>query len=124
MIRDKDLMARLLSDMTCLGMPVDEVDVVLRPYSKTFYGRYFPVQGSRTTPRVFLYPYEMDGSVMCYDKVFETFVHEMVHHLQYTSGNFIRRSGMMHNPQFWKLFNHYKKRAVKYGIMKGAVLLA
>ena len=78
---EEELLARLLFDLSNLNLPVGEVDVSLRPFSKTYYGRYF--------------------------------------HVQYTSGSFSRVRGVMHDTQFWQLYNHYCKRAVNKEIMGG-----
>ena len=98
---EEDLMTRLLCDLSSLGLPINEVDVEFRPYSKTYYGRYYPsVNKDVKKPRVVLYPYEENGEYMNYDTILENGVHEFIHHLQYTSGSFIRRKGVMHNEQF------------------------
>lgn len=115
---EEDLMTRFLSDMSSLGLPVYEVDVEFRPYSKTYYGRYYPsVDDRRIKPRVVLYPYEVNGDFMSYDLIIENGVHEFIHHLQYVSGSFVRRKGVMHNEQFWRLYNFYMKRAYKLGLV-------
>ena len=36
----EELYHKLLTDLKTLNLPIDEVDIVLRPYSKTYYGRY------------------------------------------------------------------------------------
>lgn len=111
--------------MTSIGLPVDEVEVVFRPYSKTYYGRYYPSKNEdKARPRVVLYPYEVDGSFMSYCLILDNGIHEFIHHLQYVSGSFIRRKGVMHNQDFWKLYNFYKNRAAKLGLCEegGAVV--
>lgn len=114
---EEDLMTRFLCDLSNLGLPVNEVDVVFRPYSKTFYGRYYPsVNEDKKKPRVVIYPYEVNGEFMDYNIIIENGVHEFIHHLQYVSGSFIRRKGVMHDTNFWKLYNFYMKRAYKLGI--------
>lgn len=117
---DKDvLMTSLLSDLSCIGIPVNEVDMSFRPYSKTYYGRYFPSVNDRVIrPRIFIYPYEKDGSFMDYFIIFENAVHEFCHHIQYSDSSFIRRKGIMHNAQFYRLYNHYMKRAYHRGIIE------
>ena len=119
----EDLMTRFLSDMSTLGLPVEEVDVEFRPYSKTFYGRYYPsLDEKRKRPKVVLYPYEQDGCFMCYQTIIQNGIHEFIHHLQYVSGSFVRRKGVMHNTEFWKLFNFYMKRAEKFGLIQKEVV--
>lgn len=118
---EEELKYRLLCDLSVLNLPVDEVDVFLRPYSKTYYGRYFPVyDDKKDTPKIYIYPYEDDINFMDYDTILETAIHEFCHHIQYTSGSFVRKKGVMHDTQFWKLYNHYMNRAKK-NLMIGGV---
>lgn len=118
-MNEEDLMTRFLSDMCSIGLPVDEVEVKFRPYSKTYYGRYYPsVNEDRVKPHVVLYPYEKDGSFMSYSLIVTNGVHEFIHHVQYTSGSFVRKRGVMHNQHFWKLYNFYMKRAERLGLVQ------
>lgn len=106
-----DLQHRLLFDLRRLNLPVDEVDVLFRPYSKTYYGRYFPVCNKKDRPKIHVYPFEnTKGDLMTYDVVLKTTVHEFCHHIQYSNGH-TRVKGVMHDTQFWQLYNHYMKRA-------------
>ena len=55
----EELKTRLLSDLSHINLPVYEVDLLIRPFSKTFYGRYFPVyDDKRVKPKIHIYPYE------------------------------------------------------------------
>lgn len=117
----EELKTRLLSDLSHINLPVDEVDLFIRPFSKTFYGRYFPVYDEKQIkPKIHIYPYEnKDNDLMNYDTILETTIHEFCHHIQYTSGSFVRSKGVMHDTQFWKLFNHYVERAKKHQLLGG-----
>lgn len=121
---NQELKTRLLSDLSHLNLPVDEVDLFIRPFSKTLYGRYFPVYDEKEVkPRIYIYPYENTyGDLMSYDQILETSIHEFCHHIQYTNGCFVRSRGVMHDTQFWKLYNHYVDRAKKYQLIGGEVL--
>ena len=112
---EKELLARLLFDLSNLHLPVWEVNVSLRPYSKTYYGRYFPVyDDTKVQPRIFIYPYaNTKGEMMSYDAVLKIAIHELCHH------SFVRTKGVMHNTQFWQLYNHYCKRAVSKEMLRG-----
>lgn len=102
-----DLQRRLFFDLERTKLPVDEVDVQFRPYSKSYYGRYFPMCDIRDKPKIYIYPFEnANGDLMSYDEIFSTAVHEFCHHIQYAGGH-IRVRGVMHDTQFWKLYNHY-----------------
>lgn len=110
-----DLQHRLLSDLRELNLPVSEVDLYLRPYSKSFYGRYFPAcKGKR--PKIYVYPFEHTGDFMSYQTILETTIHEFCHHVQYASGH-ERVRGVMHDPQFWQLYNHYTNRARRLSLI-------
>ena len=116
----EELKTRLLFDLSQLNLPVYEVDLYMRPFSKTLYGRYFPVHDEkRVRPKIYIYPYENeDLELMEYKTILETSIHEFCHHIQYTSGCFVRNKGVMHDTQFWKLYNHYIERAKKYQLLE------
>lgn len=118
---EEELKTKLLSDLTMINLPVDEVDLYLRPYSKTYYGRYFPVYNEKEVrPKIYVYPYEnQNGEMMIYDLILQTAIHEFCHHIQYMDKSFKRSKGVMHDPQFWKLYNHYISRAQKFQIIGG-----
>lgn len=119
-MNQEELKTKLLSDLSHINLPICEVDLFIRPFSKTFYGRYFPVYNdNETTPKIYIYPYEnKDGDLMEYDTILKTAIHEFCHHIQYTNGSFVRNKGVMHDPQFWKLYNHYVERAKKYQLVE------
>ena len=57
-MNQEELVTRLLSDLAHLRLPLDEVEVVIRPFSKTYYGRYFPVHDEKEVkPKIYIYPY-------------------------------------------------------------------
>ena len=56
---------------------------------------------------------------MSYASILETAIHELCHHIQYTDGSFVRIKGVMHDPQFWRLYNHYIDRATEYNLIGG-----
>lgn len=118
-----ELKDRLLHDLKELKLPIDEVELSLRPFSKTYYGNYFPsVDDKHTKPRLWLYPYEnTKGKLMSYDIILNTGIHEMCHHIQYVDPNFRRVKGVMHDTQFWTLYNHYISRAESLNLYKGGV---
>lgn len=115
----EQLTSRLTEDLLALNIPVDEVELFMRPYSSTYYGRYFPVyDDNKAKPKLFIYPYSSEEDLYPYGVILEIAIHEMVHHIQHTSGSFVRLRGVMHNPNFWQLYNHYKDRAVRLGLME------
>lgn len=116
----EELKDRLLSDLSQINLPIDEVDLFIRPFSKTYYGRYFPVYNDEDTkPKIYVYPYvSADGDSIDYDMALKTAIHEFCHHIQYTSGSFVRSRGVMHDPQFWKLYNFYENRALNSNLIE------
>lgn len=122
----EELKTRLLSDLSHLNLPVDEVDLFIRPFSKTFYGRYFPVYNDKKIrPKIYVYPFENEEEdLMSYDQILGTAIHEFCHHIQYTNSCFIRSKGVMHDTHFWKLYNHYIDRARKYQLIGGETISA
>lgn len=111
----EEIYCRLVSDLRSLKLPIDEVELFIRPFSKTFYGRYFPSYETQEKPRIFIYPFtsETNKECYCYSHLLSTAIHEMVHHIQYTNSSFVRYKGVMHDTQFWQLYNHYINRAIK-----------
>ena len=107
-----ELVCRLTKDLITLHLPIDEVDLSIRPYSTTYYGRYYPSADKSVRPRIFIYPYsDKQGSMYSYAKVLETAIHEMVHHIQHTDESFTRIKGVMHDTNFWKLYQRYVTKA-------------
>lgn len=117
-----DLVCKLTKDLTSLHLPIDEVDLSIRPYSSTFYGRYYPSASKTVRPRIFIYPYsDKQGGMYSYPKVLETAIHEMVHHIQHSDSSFKRVRGVMHDTNFWKLYQRYVTKAEE---MIGGVISA
>lgn len=121
----EELKTRLLSDLSQLNLPVYEVDLQIRPFSKTYYGRYFPVYNDKCVrPKIYLYPYATKDNTdfTDYTEILQTGIHEFCHHIQYTSGSFVRNKGVMHDTTFWKLYNHYIERAKKFQLIGGDLI--
>lgn len=119
-----ELKYRLPHDLRKVGLPVDDVDIYFRPYSKTFYGRYYPVAiGSSVRPRLFIYPfYNKSGDLLPYDTIFKVALHEFGHHKQFSNKKYVRVKGVMHDTEFWKVYNELLKKAEKMGIIRGEIL--
>ena len=119
----EELQHRLFTDLYKLKLPIYEVNLFFRPYSKTYYGRYFPVnEECSIKPKIYIYPFNEDNSLMDYNKILDTAIHEFCHHIQYSKGNFVRVRGVMHDTEFWKLYNLYINRAKKLKMLGGDVL--
>ena len=120
---EQDLKHRIETDLENLRLPIDEVEICIRPYSKSYYGRYFPVNDKNIKARIFVYPYPYKKIKLMYSysAILCTVIHEMCHLVQFTSSNFVRYRGVMHNPQFWKLYNRYVDRALDLCIISRRV---
>ena len=102
----QELHHRLLTDLRRVGI-ADKFELNLRPYSKTYYGRYDPNQN-----RITLYVFEDKEctKLMKYKDLLLTLVHEAVHCIQWNDPTFIRRKGVMHDAEFYRLYNSYSDR--------------
>lgn len=97
----------LLNDLTVIGCPTDFI-LDIRGYSKKYFALYDP-----NIPKVILYPYQdkLKTKLFSYGVILKHAVHEVCHHIQWSNPDFIRYKGVMHSPEFYKLFNEYWGRA-------------
>lgn len=100
----RELNHRLLRDIKAIGITVD-FDLELKPYSKTYFGRYDP-----NSNKITLYVYEdkLCTKLVPYTELLLTAVHEAVHCIQWHDKSFVRRKGVMHDAEFYRLFGMYK----------------
>ena len=110
----QELYCRLLSDLQKVGIK-DDFSLELRPYSKTYFGRYDP-----NSNKVTLYVYEDKSctNLIKYEDLFMTLIHESVHSIQWHDQFFVRRKGVMHDTEFHRLFNEYKDKAKSILLMR------
>lgn len=103
----RELKHRLLKDVREVGITVP-FDLEIRPYSKTYYGRYDP-----NTNKITVYMYEDSDCTteVPYKELLLTTIHEAVHCIQWSSESFVRRKGVMHDTEFYRLLNLYTVRA-------------
>lgn len=97
-----DLKEKLLCDLRALKIDVEGFELVLKPFSKSYYGRYNP-----KNKKLFLYIYEDSQctKMYSYSQLFETLLHEVVHFIQWSDPEYIRIKGIMHNREFYILYN-------------------
>ena len=103
----QELYHRLLKDMQSLGVPTDFI-FELKPYSKTYYGRYDPNSNKVT---VYIYEDKSCTQMMSYEDILLTSIHEAVHSIQWHDKSFVRRKGVMHDAEFYRLYNFYCDKA-------------
>lgn len=102
---------KIKSDLELIGLPTD-FGLELRGYSKTYEGRYNPV-----TKTMILYTKDTpEGKPVLYKDLLKVAIHECIHHVQLSDPCFIRYVGVMHNPDFWKLYYKYIDCANEAGL--------
>ncbi len=101
-----NLKEQLQNDIKKLGLPTD-YKLELRGYSIVYDGRYDP-----NKKLVIIYTRYSDNTVLKYSFLFDTLLHEVIHHYQWCHDpTFVRHKGVMHNPQFYALKRWYKLKA-------------
>lgn len=104
-----DFKLALNHDLRKLGCNLDNVYIMIKPYSKTAYGRYYPSHGNGKA-RVVIYAHkDRNGEPYPYKQLLLTTVHELTHHEQYMNPKFKRIKGVMHNEEFYEIYGRYEK---------------
>jgi hypothetical protein len=96
-----------MRDVKAIGMPTN-FKLVIRPYSKTFYGNYLP---DKRQINLYVYSDEQCTKLYSYESLLLTFIHEITHCIQWSDPNYRRVKGIMHNAQFKELYANYSNRA-------------
>lgn len=109
------LKSRLLSDLQALNIDTKGFKLTLKPFSKTYYGRYKP-----NIKEVIVYVYEDSNqtNLFPYEKIFSTALHESVHHMQWSNPDFKRIKGVMHNAEFYLVYNRLMRKHKIYRTLK------
>ena len=117
----QELSTRLSEDLRLIGLPVDDIEIRFsNKYVKTYYGLYYP-KADKYDPFIMLYPYRIPNSNFTYkyEQILDTAIHEMCHHIQWSDPNYVRIKGVVHDAEFWEMYNKYINRAETAGILKG-----
>lgn len=116
LLNDKQkLYEKLLSDLKKLGISKN-FNLILKDYSKRLLGRYNPNNKNLT---LYVYPYKKGVYMYPYEELFKTFIHEVVHSIQHNNPSFIRVKGVMHNEEFYKMYNDLIQKSYDLRILKG-----
>lgn len=110
------LLNKIISDLKLMGLEL-RLPIILRPYSKTMWGYYDSNDG-----KIVLYVYRdkfKKRGFIHYNILFRTILHEYVHALQRNSSVWKRYNGIMHDSEFWKIYNNLTALAVERGIIYG-----
>lgn len=110
-----DLEKRLRTDLIKIGL-VEDFTLSLRPYSKTYFGRY-----DVSTSTVILYVNQENGTPYPYKDLLMTTIHEVIHCKQWHSSSYKRVRGVMHDAEFKRLYNMYSNRAKARILFREAV---
>lgn len=106
------LKQKLLKDIDTVGLPTD-FELELRGYSKTYNGRY-----DIKKEKVILYSLKKNGELRDYRILLRYTIHEAIHHYQWKHDiNYVRKRGVMHNAEFYKLENYYLEKAEKLNLI-------
>lgn len=101
---------RIIEDLRKIGIDEEKFKfkLQLKSYSKTYYGRYSP-----KTKTITLYLYQDPTGIVPVDyrSLFLTAIHEATHCIQWSDKSFVRKKGIMHNQEFYRLFRFYKEKA-------------
>lgn len=113
---EEKIKSLLQQDLRVLGVDTTGFELVLKPYSKTYYGRYVP-----SKKRVIVYLYEDSDfrNQYPYEDIFSTVLHEVVHHIQWSDPNFKRIKGVMHNSEFYSIYNNLMRRHKIFRVVNG-----
>ena len=102
----QELETSLRKDLSKIGLDV-KFTLSLRPYSKSYFGRYDPNKNI-----IILYVYKTpDGAMYSYEDLLLTTIHEAIHCLQWSNPEFKRVKGVMHDLEFKRLYDLYSNRA-------------
>lgn len=112
----QELEAKLRNDLLEIGLDV-EFKLSLRPYSKSYFGRY-DINSSTIIVYVQKTP---NGEMYSYEDILLTTIHEAIHCKQWHDQNFKRVKGVMHDLEFKRLYALYSDRAKARILFKEAI---
>jgi NADPH-dependent 7-cyano-7-deazaguanine reductase QueF-like protein len=113
----KSLEKRLKKDLSKLNIDYKSFSLVLKGYSKTYWGHYSPISKTIT---LFVYVTKTKYR-RSYDHILASLIHEVVHHLQYCDPSFTRYKGVMHNEDFWQRYESLMNKAHELKIVREEV---
>ena len=97
----------LLYDLKRIGISLSEEELEIRPYSSSCYGRYYVNKGKIV---VYMYTDKELKVPYSYVQLMKTTIHEAVHYIQHHNPDFVRYKGVMHNPEFYALYDKYLRK--------------
>lgn len=105
---------RLLKDLRSVGIK-QQFTLDIRGYCQDYFGKYDP-----NTNKVILYPFEDRGCkiMYSYEELLLTTLHEAIHCMQWQDPKFVRYKNVMHDSQFYSLYNHYEDKIKSLLLLK------
>lgn len=106
-----DLMATIKEDLITLGIPLNDTQLVFKPYSKALYACY-----RAKTDKIYLYLYSDEGKtkIYSYEHYLTQVIHEVCHMLQYYDPEWERKKGVMHDIKFLEMLDTYLIEAEQF----------
>ena len=96
----------LRNDLLKIGL-VEDFSLSIRPYSKSYFGRY-----DVATSTIILYVQKTPkGEMYSYEELLLTTIHEAIHCKQWHDPKYKRVKGVMHDLEFKRLYALYSNRA-------------
>jgi len=101
----------LVEDLLAVGIDVESMTLVVRPFHSRYHGRYL-----FDKRKAYVYAYEDKGCTRPrhYCDVLETAIHEGVHHMMNLAG--VNAKGQAHGDEFCNACDHYMLAAKKMGL--------
>lgn len=106
--RFEELRGQLIKDLQAVGVNTSIFDLYVKEYSKTYFGVYRP-----QTNRIYVFALTDDGKQYPYPFLFSTALHEAVHAIQYHDPRYVRYSGVMHDEEFYTIYDRFAAKAEK-----------
>ncbi len=108
------LTVRVLKDLKLLGLSPHKLkyDLCFKNYSSCYFGKYIRPRNKDFLPKIFIYLYKDSNNteLYSYKDIISTVIHEVCHHIQWSNPDFVRVKGVMHNKEFWDLWNSYMNK--------------
>lgn len=109
MIRFVTIKDRLLRDARKAGINITGFTLIIKPYSQERWGYY---DHNKEVIVLFVNKNEQE-ELAPYDDLLRYFLHECTHYTQWSDPEFVRYKGIMHNEEFYTLYNKFMEETNK-----------
>ena len=104
---------RFNKDLSAMGISMS-TGLALKSYSKSQWGNYNP---NNDTITIYIFAEKECITLINYEELFKTLLHEYVHSVEWNAKNWTRLKGVMHDPLFFRIYNHLIDVAEKVGVL-------